>query len=144
MSGEESKRRSNWPRWVARAMGTPIAAFWLFVGIVSGVVDEAPWNWESAVLGALILASAVSVAAAWRWERAGGIAVVACGLAHSAFALIAAGHSKGFAVLISGVPFLLVGGLFLWSWWRSRESDGRPAEAKWEGGRNDQGDCDQR
>jgi hypothetical protein len=125
MNSEESKTRRNWPRWLARGVGTPVAGFWLFVGVVSGMVEEGPWDWESSVLAVLIVASAASVAAAWRWERAGGIAVVACGLAHCAFALIAAGHSKGFAVLISGAPFVLAGALFLWSWWRSRESSGR-------------------
>jgi hypothetical protein len=118
-SGGSAQRR-NWPRWLARSVGTLVAGFWLLVGVVSGLVEEAPWDWESSVLAVLIVASAASVAAAWRWERSGGIAVVACGLAHCAFALIASGHSKGFAVLISGVPFLLVGGLFLLSWWRSR------------------------
>jgi hypothetical protein len=122
MSSGESTRQRNWLRWLARGVGTPVAGFWLFVGVVSGLVEGAPWDWESSVLAALIVASAVSVAAAWRWERAGGIAVVACGLAHCAFALIAAGHSKGFAVLISGAPFLLAGGLFLWSSYRSGEA----------------------
>jgi hypothetical protein len=113
MNHEESGRRTPWLRWVARAVGTPVAAFWILVGIVSALMEEAPASWESLVLAGLILASAISVAAAWRWERAGGAAVVACGLAHAIFAAVAAGHNRGLAILVTGVPFLIAGALFL-------------------------------
>jgi hypothetical protein len=122
MSGEKSESQTRWPRWAARTLGTLFAGFWLLIGIVSGLAEEAPLDWESLVLGVLIIDAAVSVAVAWRWELIGGAAVVASGVAHSVFAVVASGRRHGLAVLISGVPFLISGGLFLWSWWRSRGS----------------------
>jgi hypothetical protein len=62
----------------------------------------------------------LSVLIAWWRDGLGGTLVVVCAIAHSTFAAIASGHHHGLAVLISGGPFLLVGILFLASWWRSR------------------------
>jgi hypothetical protein len=51
--------------------------------------------------------------------------VVVCGLGHSVFATVAAGHNRGLAVLITGVPFLVAGALFMGSGWRDeRAGDG--------------------
>jgi len=53
---------------------------------------------------------------AWRDERLGGMVVVAGALALSVFAYVTAGHNKALAVLVSGIPFLVSGVLFLASW----------------------------
>jgi hypothetical protein len=68
----------------------------------------------------LILFSIVSVFIAWFREFYGGGLLVVVGLMHCVFAIIVAGHNKFFAVLISGVPFIIAGLLFLASW---RESN---------------------
>jgi len=44
--------------------------------------------------------------------------MLAVAVAHSTFAYFSAGHNKGLAMLISGGPFLIVGLLFVGSWWK--------------------------
>ena len=107
-------------RWVARGLGSLVAAFWVFIGVASGISEPGPWTLESAIMAGLIVASALSVLVAWWREGVGGALVVVCAVAHSTFACFAAGHNRGLAILISGGPFLLIGVLFLASWWRSR------------------------
>ena len=111
----------KWIRWLARGTGSLAAAFWLFVGIVAGISETEPWTVESAILAGLILSSALGVLIAWFREGIGGGIVVMCAIAHSTFAYIVSGHNKGFAMLITGGPFLLSGILFLISWWRSKK-----------------------
>jgi len=67
----------------------------------------------------LIPASALSVLITWRQEEIGGTLLLICAIAHSTFEYFASGHNQGLAMLISGGPFLLVGILFLASWWRT-------------------------
>jgi hypothetical protein len=83
------------------------------------------------VLAGLIVASALGVLLAWWREGIGGTILVICAVAHSTLATIASGHTKGFAMLITGGPLLVAGILFLASWWRSERSsqDLRPGRA---------------
>lgn len=115
-----SDRTASGLRWVARSVATAVAAFWLLVGVASGLTGPDPWTAESTVMAALIVASAAAVAVAWRREGVGGAAVLGCGAAHSTFAYLSSGHHRGLAILISGGPFLLGGALFLAAWRRSR------------------------
>ncbi len=62
----------------------------------------------------------LGVLIAWRRERIGGTVMVIGAIALGTFAYVTAGHNKVFAVLVSGVPFLVPGILFLASWRRSR------------------------
>jgi hypothetical protein len=119
MNGKVWDGETNWIRWAARTLGTLFAGLWLVIGIVSIVAGEAPLDWESYVLGVLILDAAVSVAAAWRWELIGGACVLGSGVAHSVFAVVVSDQSRGVTILIAGVLFLVSGALFLWSWRRS-------------------------
>ena len=66
---------------------------------------------------------ALAVAAAWWRVGIGGLLVILMGTAHCAFAWVAAGHHKLYAMTIAGVPFLAVGVLFLASWWLARGQD---------------------
>ncbi len=68
----------------------------------------------------LIVASALAVLVAWWQERIGAILVILVGVAHCVFAFLVSGHNTLFAMFISGVPFLLVGILFLMSWRQMR------------------------
>lgn len=100
--------------WVARAVGTLAAAFRLLVGLAHVLGGEPePFGWESGVLATLMVAAAVAVAAAWWREPIGGPLVLAMGVAHSAFAVIASGHDHALAMLVTEGPFLLSGLLFL-------------------------------
>lgn len=116
---ESGDRVMKWIGWLARGIGSFVAMFWLLAGIVSGIAESQPWTVESAIMAGLITASALSVLIAWRREGIGGMLVIICAIAHSAFAYVASGHNQGLAMLISGGPFLLIGVLFLASWWRS-------------------------
>jgi hypothetical protein len=117
-----SNRAVRLVRWIARAIGSLAAAFWLFAGAASAMASGDPWTWESTVLTLLIVASALSVLVAWRREGIGGTLVVMCGIAHSAFASIAAGHNKGLAMLMTGGPLVISGILFLGGWWGWRRT----------------------
>jgi hypothetical protein len=101
-------------------MGAVVAGFWLFMGIGHAIDGSEPFTAESAVMATLMSASVLGVLIAWRREGLGGAIVVACGVAHSTFALFAAGRNHVFAMLVSGGPFLLIGVLFLLAWRRSR------------------------
>lgn len=118
--GNTGTRTTRWLRWLARGIGSFVAAYWLFMGLAYGIGEPTPWEAEDVTMACLILASVLGVIVAWWREGIGGLLLVIVALAHSIFAYIAAGHSRGFAVLISGGPFLLIGGLFLLVWYRSR------------------------
>ncbi len=115
-------RAAKWMRWIARGIGSLVVAFWLFMGIGYGIVESGPWTLEDTIMTGLVITSVLGVLIAWWREGIGGIILVVCAVAHSTFAYIVAGHNKGFAMLISGGPFLLIGILFLASGWRSRRT----------------------
>ena len=112
-------RTTRWIRWTARGIGAFVAGYCLLMGVVYGISEPGPETWEDWVMAGLIITSVLGVLIAWRRERIGGTILVICAVAHSTFAYIAAGHNKGFAMLISGGPFLLIGALFLTSWHKS-------------------------
>jgi hypothetical protein len=106
-------------RFTARGIGSLVAAFWLFAGIASAIAEPGPWTLESVIMAGLITTSVLGVLIAWWREGIGGTILVACAVAHSAFACVASGHNRGLAMLISGGPLLLAGVLFLASWRRA-------------------------
>ncbi len=117
-----SDRLAKWLRYIARGTGTVLAAAWLFTGVVGALFEREPWTWESTIMGVLILALSLGVAIAWRREALGGAIVLAAGVAFTAFAYLSAGRNKGFAMLVSGMPFLTVGALFWAAHWRASHS----------------------
>ena len=124
MAGRGSgKQRALWLRWVVRGLGTLVAGFWVFIGILQVIAGSDLWTVESTALAALIVAAAVAVAVGWWREGIGGLLLLIVGAAHGVFAYVAAGHNKLIAVAITGVPFLLLGLLFLASWWLSRRTE---------------------
>ena len=107
----------RWVRWIARGIGTLASAFWLFALGANGISDAlsgrgAP-SLEGIGLGSLVVLSVVGVALAWRRERLGGAVASVGGIALCIFAFFSAGHNKGYAMLVSGGPFLVAGLLFL-------------------------------
>lgn len=121
---DNNRLAAKWLRWMARGIGTLAAGFWLLAGTAAGIAGSDPFSIEAAVLTALIITSSVVVALAWWRERIGGALVLACGAGYSVFAYIASGHNRALAVLITGVPLLIAGGLFLASWRMSRRAEG--------------------
>lgn len=127
MAGPRAGRQvALWLRWLARGLGTLVAGFWVFIGILETIFGSDPWTVESTVLAVLIVAIAVAVTVAWWREGLGGLLLLLVGVAQGVFAFVAAGHNKLFAVAITGAPVLLVGLLFLASWWRNRQAQTAP------------------
>ena len=85
---------AKWLRWIARGIGSFVAGFWLFVGIVSAIVESRPLTLEGVIMVSLIISSALSVLIAWWREGVGGAIVVVCAIAHRTFAYVASGHNE--------------------------------------------------
>ena len=123
----EESRSGDWVtkalRYAARIIGTVVAGLWVMVGSMHLIGEREPWTVDGAIMTGLIVASAVSVYVAWRRERLGGLLVLACGVGHSVFALIASTRNQGLAVMLAGGPLLIAGILFLASWWRQQTKE---------------------
>jgi hypothetical protein len=120
-ANETSDRLTGWLRWSARGIGSLPALGWVSMGLVSVLVEREPWTSESIWMVFLITALALAVLLAWRREKLGGALLVVCAVAFSLFAYFTAGRNKGYAMLVSGGPFLLSGALFLAAWWRATQ-----------------------
>jgi uncharacterized RDD family membrane protein YckC len=107
-------------RWIARGISSLAAGFWLliFLDILAcdALVGFVCLNWEMALLAGLAIASALSVFIAWRSENVGGLIMILWGLVFSAIAYVTSRPQQTFSMLVSGVPFLIAGSLFLASW----------------------------
>jgi len=113
--------------WTARILGSISGAFWVLALTLSTIVEykkgveptpEA--NLEGTILGFLVAIVVIGVIIAWFREGIGGFITVIGAIALSIFSYISAGHNKIFAMLTSGIPFLIAGILFLISWWRTK------------------------
>ncbi|MGB3346148.1 MAG: hypothetical protein WBA71_02675 [Candidatus Humimicrobiia bacterium] len=112
-------------RWTSRILGSISGAFWVLALTLStimesklGVEPTPEAKLEGTVLGFLIAIVVIGVIIAWFREGIGGFLTTLGAIALSIFSYISAGHNKIFAVLTSGIPFLIAGILFLISWWR--------------------------
>ena len=115
---------AQWIRWIARIISSLAAAFWLFIlidillcDLVVGCISV---TWDMALLLFLVVASITSVAIAWRWENIGGPVLIFWGLIFTAIAYVTSRPHQAFSMLVTGVPFLIAGLLFLASWWSRR------------------------
>lgn len=104
-------------RWLARAISTLAAIFWLLILLdiiaCDVLVGYICMNWETALLIGLVLFSVLSVVIAWQLERSGGIIMILWGLAFSVIAIVTSTSQSGFSILVSGAPFIVAGLLFL-------------------------------
>jgi hypothetical protein len=119
-SGDRDDRTTRWMRWIARVLGSLVAAYWLLMGLAYGLGETQAWGAEDRIMAGLLTASVVGVALAWWREGPGGLVLVIVAAAHSTFAYFAAGHHRALAMLISGGPLLVIGLLFLGVWYRGR------------------------
>jgi hypothetical protein len=113
-------------RWLARGISTLAAGIWLLILLDILACDALAgficMNWEMALLVGMASFSMLSVILAWRWEGIGGFVMVLWGLVFSGIAYLTSRPQQVFSMLVSGVPFLIAGFLFLVSWW-SRKVD---------------------
>jgi len=120
---EPGDRTARWLRRIARGMGALVAALWLFtlfVHIVAAIGEPEPWTLESAMMAGWMITAPLSILIAWWREGIGGTILVIYAVAFSTFGYVTAGHNKVYAMSITGGPFLVVGLLFLASWWRAK------------------------
>jgi xanthine/uracil/vitamin C permease (AzgA family) len=110
---------SNWNtviRWIARLSGLAINSAFLLILFLALTNEDKPQGAAIPVLVLLAL-TMVSCFAAWRWERAGGIAVLVSAVCLGV-ATYSASRTYGLgpcflALLLYTAPYLLVGTLFL-------------------------------
>jgi len=114
--------------WTARILGVISGAFWVLALTLSTIVEykkgveptpEA--KLEGTILGCLVAIVVIGVFIAWFREGIGGFITTLGAIALCIFSYISAGRNKFFAMLTSGIPFLIAGILFLISWWRSKK-----------------------
>lgn len=108
-------------RWLARLVSTLAAAFWLLIllNIIAcdALVGFVCLNWEMAVLLGLVMVSLLCVILSWWREGVGGTLMLLWGIAFSAIAFMTSPTRRAFSIIVSGVPFLVAGTLFIASWW---------------------------
>ncbi len=110
--------------WLPRAISTLAAAFWLLIllDIVAcdTLVGFVCVNWEIAMLLGLVVISLLCVLISWRREGVGGLLMLLWGIAFSAIAFVTSPTRRAYSIMVSGMPFLVAGILFLVSWWLSQ------------------------
>ena len=106
-------KKKNWLRRSGRILGAVLVLWWLFIAVASFLSEREPMTGESYALIGFVVTAVLLILLSWRWEKAGGALLVLLGLAFSVFGYFSAGHNQWIAILVSGVPFLLVGLLFL-------------------------------
>ncbi len=103
-------------RYAGLALVTVVAALYGFILIGSLFEGStAPMNWET--LGMAVLSGLAVLAAvlSWLWLGVGAWMTLAVGVLFTIFALVTAGRMHLIAVMASGFPLLLGGGLMLLS-----------------------------
>jgi hypothetical protein len=108
-------------RWIARTISTLGAVGWLLIllDIVAceAIFGSICFNWEMALLVGMVTASLASVLTAWRWENIGGFVMIVWGLVFATIAYVTSQPYQVISILVTGIPFLIAGCLFLASWW---------------------------
>jgi hypothetical protein len=111
-------------RYAGLALVTAVAAIFGFI-LIGSVIDGSsePVNWESLGMSVLSSLAILSAVVSWLQLRIGAWMTLAAGVLFTVFALITAGQRRLLAVLSSGFPLLLAGGLMLLSLRLPKKSD---------------------
>lgn len=104
-------------RWMARLLSVLVSSMFLLIIFLAITNEDKPQKMAIPVL-ALLTLTIMGCIVAWRWEKVGGVVVVAGALclyiaASLSGLTVGLGHLSFLASLIYGVPFLIVGILFL-------------------------------
>lgn len=110
------RRAATWLLWTARVLSALMTAYWLMAGIGGAISEPGPLTVESAVVAIMIVLATISVVIAWLRTGIGGAILLAFGVIFSISAYFMAGGRRGFAMAVSGGPFIGFGALFLTSW----------------------------
>jgi hypothetical protein len=116
---DEKSKHSTTLMWFARIGGVIISIFWLTSLFASAIGEsleaQLSLTLEGILLSILIVASTIGVGIAWKHPLTGGKVTVISSLFLCIFAYFSAGDNKMFAVAVSGLPYFLVGVLFIQS-----------------------------
>jgi len=123
---DEKNKQSTTLMWFARIGGVIVSIFWLTSLFASAIGDnlesQLSLTLEGILLSVLIVASTIGVGIAWKHPLTGGKITVISSLFLCIFAYFSAGHNKIFAVAVSGLPYFLVGVLFIQSYLAKEET----------------------
>jgi len=108
-----NKNTTKTIRWLARILGLIIVLFWLIISLGYAFSDSESFTGQSLIITLLVIITTISFIITWRKEKLGGIILITGGIIHSIAAYFMAGHNHLFAVLITGLPFILIGVFFL-------------------------------
>ncbi len=100
-------------RITSRTIGVILVSFWVLMGVGYGVGGGESFSWESFGITVLIICNAIGLIIAWKNEKVGGWVLAITGIAFGIFAHVTAGRNELYAVAVSGLPFFIVGILFL-------------------------------
>ena len=113
-------------RWAARGISTAAAGFWLLILLdiiaCDALVGFVCIEWEMVLLISLVTLSILSVVVAWRTERIGGIIMIVWGIVFAAIAGITSRPYATFSMFVTGIPFIIAGGLFFACGWLGRSA----------------------
>lgn len=113
-------------RWMARGISTLAAAVWLLIMLdilaCDLLVGFVCLNWETMLLVVMAVASVLSVIIAWRREGIGGCVMLLWGFIFITIAYITSRPQHVYSMLVTGVPFIFAGTLFLASWWLGKRA----------------------
>ena len=108
-------------RWIARILGTILAVYLVFTTVANFFI----FNLGDYGITAFIIIFVVGVIVAWFREKIGRIILVVSAVAVSIFSIITGLNDPNSdlmdAIILMGLPFLIIGILFLVSWWKSRK-----------------------
>ena len=111
-------------RWVARILGTILAVYLVLTTIANLIMDFKAWDFIPYVYFAFFIVFAIGVIIAWFKEKIGGIILIAGAVAGSIFSIIVGLNPASEVLMLIGsvgLPFLIIGILFLVYWWKSRK-----------------------
>jgi hypothetical protein len=106
-------------------LGTVLAVYLVFSNVVALITNFMAWDFIAYASFAFIVICAVGVIVAWFKEKIGGIILVVSAVAVSIFSIIVGLNNPNFdfmdLIILVGLPFLIIGILFLVYWWKSRK-----------------------
>jgi len=115
----ETKKQSKILMWGARIGGLTISGFWIFSLIMNTIRESQGGAFrltlEGSLLTLLVFSSSVAAVYAWIDPLSGGKFTIVSSLFLTIFAYFSAAQDRLMAIAISGLPFFLIGLLFVQS-----------------------------
>lgn len=123
----ETEKHGRILMWGARIGGVIVSGFWIFSLILNTIResqgDAFRLTLEGSLLALLVFSSSVAAMYAWIKPLSGGKFTIISSLFLTIFAYFAAAQDRLMAVTISGLPYFLIGLLFVQSQNTEKKSD---------------------